>query len=41
MNQGTGKMTFTDGGSYDGEWEAGVPHGHGESVTASGDNYVG
>eukprot|EP00918_Siedleckia_nematoides_P052858 GHVU01115403.1.p1 GENE.GHVU01115403.1~~GHVU01115403.1.p1 ORF type:complete len:356 (+),score=64.41 GHVU01115403.1:633-1700(+) len=41
IKDGTGKMTYSKGGSYDGGWMDGFPHGHGTKVFANGDEYTG
>eukprot|EP00918_Siedleckia_nematoides_P052862 GHVU01115412.1.p1 GENE.GHVU01115412.1~~GHVU01115412.1.p1 ORF type:complete len:243 (+),score=43.25 GHVU01115412.1:142-870(+) len=41
IKNGTGKMTYSKGGSYDGEWKDGLPHGHGTKVYTNGDVYTG
>jgi hypothetical protein len=32
---------FADGGSYKGEWQEGMPHGQGTSISPNGDRYTG
>lgn len=38
MKHGKGKMTFTDGSYYDGDWEADETHGYG--VNYNKDNSI-
>lgn len=37
----TGKITNTDGTTYEGEWIGGRPHGHGVKVLSGGKRYEG